>query len=480
LEDALTPDDFIALLPLLILTATTVLVMLAVAVRRRHIVSAVLSFAGMAAAFGSLWIAAGVAPRRVTPLVIIDSYALFYIGLILAASMAFVLLAYGYFEACAVDRDELYILMLVATLGSIVLVASSHLVSLFLGLELLTVSLYGMISYPDTRTLPIEAGLKYLVLAASSAAFLLFGMALVYFVTGTMEFAGIAAATPRAGAGVRWMLWPGMVLIITGFGFKLAVAPFHLWTPDVYEGAPAPVTAFVATVSKGAMFAVMLRYFYVSHAYQDEAVWVVFQIIAIASMIGGNILALLQTNVKRILAYSSIAHLGYLLVAFEAAGALAVQAVTFYLVAYFASLLAAFGVVSVLSRGEHDADSLEDYRGLFWRRPVLAAVFTVSLLSLAGIPVTAGFIGKFYLVAVGAAASLWALIIILVVTSGIGLFYYLRIVAVIYEHAPVSEAQPRFAPADGFVLLLVTGLLLWFGIFPEPLLALIRRAAGQG
>jgi len=480
LEDTLTRDDLIALLPLLILTGTTVLVMLAVAVRRRHIVSAALSFAGLAAAFGSLWIAAAVAPRRVTPLVIIDNYALFYIGLILAASMAFVLLAYGYFETCEVDRDELYILMLVATLGSIVLVASSHLVSLFLGLELLTVSLYGMISYPDTRTLPIEAGLKYLVLAASSAAFLLFGMALVYFVTGTMDFAGIAGAASKAGAGVRWLLWPGMILIITGFGFKLAVAPFHLWTPDVYEGAPAPVTAFVATVSKGAMFAVLIRYFYVSHAYQDEAVWVVFQIIAIASMIGGNVLALLQTNVKRILAYSSIAHLGYLLVAFEAAGASAVQAVTFYLVAYFASLLAAFGVVTVLSRGEHDADSLEDYRGLFWRRPVLAAVFTVSLLSLAGIPVTAGFIGKFYLVAVGAAASLWALIIILVVTSGIGLFYYLRIVAVIYEHVPVSEGQPRFAPADGFVLLLVTGLLLWFGVFPEPLLAFIRRAAGQG
>lgn len=476
MENTLIPADFIAILPLLILTGTTVLVMLAVAIRRSHIVSAVLSLLGLAAAFASLWIAAGAAPRSVTPLITIDSYALFYMGLILAASMGFVLLAYGYFQACQVDCDELYILMLVAALGSAVLVASSHLVSLFLGLELLTVSLYGMISYPYTRPLSIEAGLKYLVLAASSAAFLLFGMALVYYVTGTMDFAGIAAAAPLAGAAMRWLIWPGMVLMITGFGFKLAVVPFHLWTPDVYEGAPAPVAAFVATVSKGAMFAVLVRFFYVSRAEQYGPVLVVFEIIAIASMIGGNVLALLQTNVKRILAYSSIAHLGYLLVAFLAAGDLAVEAVTFYLAAYFATTLGAFGVVTVLSRGEHDADTLEDYRGLFWRRPVLAAVFTVSLLSLAGIPVTAGFIGKFYLVAAGAAASLWALIIILVVTSGIGIYYYLRIVAVVYEHPPTPAVEPSFAAADGFVLLLLTGLLLWFGIFPEPLLSVIRGA----
>ena len=411
----------------------------------------------------------------------IDGYALFYMGLILAAGMGFVLLAYGYFQDYDGRPEELYILMLIATLGAAVLAASSHLVSLFLGLELLSVSLYGMISYLHTRPLPVEAGVKYLVLAAASAAFLLFGMALVYFVAGSMVFTRIAAALPRAGAAARWLLWPGMALMITGFGFKLAVVPFHLWTPDVYEGAPAPVTAFVATVSKGAMFAVLLRYFYVSGAHGYWPIFVVFNVIAFASMFAGNVLALLQTNVKRILAYSSIAHLGYLLVAFQAAGILGAQAVTVYLVAYFVTTLGAFGVVTIVSGSIREADSVEDYRGLFWRRPILAGAFTLMLLSLAGIPVTAGFIGKFYLVAAAASASLWALVVTLVVTSAVGLVYYLRIVAMMYERSPVPAAQPALLPAGGFALLVLTALLVWFGIFPGSLLAAVRQAvAGLG
>jgi len=343
----------------------------------------------------------------------------------------------------------------------------------------LSVSLYGMISYPRNRPLPLEAGVKYLVLAAVSAAFLLFGIALVYFMTGHMDFAGIAADVSRAGPAEHWLFWPGMILIITGLGFKMAVVPFHLWTPDVYQGAPAPVTAFVATVSKGAMFAVLLRYFYTAGAQGYEPLWVIFNIIAVASMFAGNILALLQSNVKRILAYSSIAHLGYVLVAFQAAGAFGAQAVTVYLVVYFVTTLGAFGVVTVLSHGAQEADSIEDYRGLFWRRPVLAAIFTAMLLSLAGIPVTAGFVGKFYVVAAGAAASLWALLVILVVASGIGLYYYLRIVLAMYDLPAVPGTQPIFHKfTGGLALIVLTILLFWFGIFPESLLAAVRHAVG--
>jgi NADH-quinone oxidoreductase subunit N len=217
--------------------------------------------------------------------------------------------------------------------------------------------------------LSLEAGIKYLVLAAASAAFLLFGMALIYAQLGTLQFGQIAAMLISGLSYQKSLIYPGMALIITGIGFKLAVVPFHMWTPDVYEGAPAPVTAFVATVSKGGMVALLLRYFYETGAYRLHPVFVVFSIIAIASMIAGNLLALLQKNVKRILAYSSIAHLGYILVAFLAGGNRAAEAVTFYLVAYFITTLGAFGVVTVLSNGDRDADSLEDYEGLFWRRP---------------------------------------------------------------------------------------------------------------
>jgi len=471
-----TGQDFIALLPLLILAATSIVVMLAVAAHRSRVVSASLTFVGLAISFGSLWIAAPHLPRQVTPLLVLDRYALFYIGLVVAASMVFVLLAYSYFEKFEDDHDELYILMLVATLGSAVLVSSSHFVSLFLGLELLSVALYGMISYPRRQPLPLEAGIKYLVLAAVSAAFLLFGMALVYGALGTMQFGEIAAQLAHPGFD-RWLVLPGMALILTGFGFKLAVVPFHLWTPDVYEGAPSPVTAYIATVSKGAMFALLLRYFYRTGAHELTPLFTVFSILAIASMFAGNILALLQNNVKRILAYSSIAHLGYLLVAFQASGDLAPTAVAFYLVAYFVTTLGAFGVVGILSNATRDADSIENYRGLFWRRPALAAVFTAMLFSLAGIPVTAGFIGKFYVVAAGASASMWSLVIILVVTSAIGLFYYLRIVVAMYGEATQVKSGPVLALPSAVALIFLSAALVFLGVFPQPLLALIRNLA---
>jgi NADH-quinone oxidoreductase subunit N len=400
-----------------------------------------------------------------------------------AACLAVALIAYGYLEKCNGHHEEFYALLLLATLGSDVLVASTHFASFFLGLEILSVSLYALAAYLHERQISLEAGIKYLVLAASSAAFLLFGMALIYADLGSMSFGPMAARlTAPAGLSLP-VLFSGTALLITGIGFKLGVVPFHLWTPDVYEGAPAPVTAFIATASKGGMFALLLRYFYASN-WQFRALYVVFAIIAVASMIAGNLLALLQNNVKRILAYSSIAHLGYLLVAFLAGGAFAIQAVTFYLVAYFVTTLGAFGVVAVLSDGTREADELDDYRGLFWQRPVLGTIFTLTLLSLAGIPLTAGFLGKFYIIAAGASSSIWALIVILVVTSVIGLFYYLRIVVVIFSNLPRSTEPLPPAPSLSllgcYTLVVLAIMLVWFGVYPSQLLDLIRSAAGFG
>jgi len=406
-------------------------------------------------------------------LLILDQYALFYIGLILGATFAIAILCHGYLERHAETREELYVLLLVATLGSMVLVASSHFVSFFLGLEILSVALYALSAYLHTRRRPIEAGVKYLILAGSSSAFLLFGMALIYAQLGTMDLSRLEGLL--VGAQNSPLVLAGLTFIVTGIGFKLGVVPFHLWTPDVYEGAPAPVTAFIATISKGAIFALLLRYFYTIGAQHFRAVFVLFAIIAIASMLIGNLMALLQNNVKRILAYSSIAHMGYLLVAFEASGGMASEAVAFYLVAYFITTVGAFGVVTILSDEERDADTLEDYAGLFWRRPVLASIFTLMVLSLAGIPVTAGFLAKFYVVTAGASAGIWALILILVISSVIGLFYYLRIVATLYARRP--EAAPHAEPhsiAGRYVLLALTILLIWFGVYPAPLLKVIR------
>lgn len=472
----MTRADCLALLPLILVAGTSILVMLAIAFKRHHVLAAGLTVAGLVAAFVSVLAVVPYAPRQVTALLIVDRYALFYMAVMIASAVAVAVLSYPYFEKQEGHREELYVLLLAATLGCLVLVAGSHLMSFFLGLEILSVSLYAMIAYLKERKQSLEAGIKYLVLAAASSAFLLFGMALVYADLGTMEFSRIASAS-TADSHLALLL-PGIVLIVTGIGFKLAVVPFHLWTPDVYEGAPAPVTAFIATVSKTAIFALLLRVFYQADLYQSRVVFIVFVVIAVASMIAGNLLALLQTNVKRILAYSSIAHFGYMLVAFVAGGSLAVEAVTFYLVAYTVTTLGAFGVVTVLSDSRRDADRLDDYQGLFWRRPLIAGIFTVMLLSLAGIPATMGFLAKFYVLATGASATQWSLIVILVTTSTIGLFYYLRILVVLYSVTPEREpsAQP-VVPANGLVLTLLTALIILFGVYPAPLLDMIQKNA---
>jgi NADH-quinone oxidoreductase subunit N len=468
---------FVSLGPLVAIAVTAVVLMIVIAIHRGHRLTAVLTLAGLVIAILLLRTAPPTSPGG-TALLAFDGYARFYTGLILAATAAVTLLSVGYLEQIADQRDEYYVLLLLAALGSLVLVSATHFVSFFLGLELLSVSLYALIAYSRTREQSIEAGIKYLVLAATSAAFLLFGMALVYAELGTLAFAGLGA-TP-ASMPAPLIALAGIGLIIVGFGFKLALVPFHLWTPDVYQGAPAPVTAFVATVSKGAMFALLVRYFSVVDLRSHRALVIAFTLLAIASMVVGNLLALLQSNVKRLLAYSSIAHLGYLLVAFLASGVLAATAVTFYLVAYFVTTLGAFGVVTVLSTGEREAESLDDYRGLLGRRPWLAALFTAMLLSLAGIPLTAGFVGKFYLTVAAGGAGLWPLLVVMMVTSGIGLFYYLRIIVTMCME-PATEptaamSTPRVPLLAGLTLAALTMLLVWLGLYPGPLIALIRSA----
>lgn len=479
-EFTLTSTDLTALLPLIILASTALLLVTVISFYRHHTITAVLSVAGHAGAIAVLPFLTSLTPKQVTPLIIIDDYSLLYMGLIITASLVVTILMYSYLDRRDAQREEFYVLLMIATIGSAVLVASSHFVTLFLGLEVLTVSLYGMIAYLFTYDRPLEAGIKYLILAAASSAFLLFGMALIYAETGTMIFADLAEKL-AGGGGLREMyILTGTGMMIVGIGFKLGVVPFHMWTPDIYEASPAPVTAYLATVSKGGMFALLLRYFIELNMYAYETIFFVFTLIAIASMFGGNILALLQSNVKRILAYSSIAHLGYILVAFLAGGSLAAEAVTFYLVAYFITSIGAFGIIGMLMQGEREPENITDYRGLYHTHPWLSAVFTAMMLSLAGIPLTAGFIGKFYVLAAGVGAALWVLVIVLVVNSAIGLYYYLRIVVTMYasdEEAPrepVPSIPPTISLGGAFVLAFLMIVLVWLGVYPDPIIGLIQ------
>ena len=478
----------LALLPLIVLAAGTVIVMLAAAFHSGQaawVASVLVLLASCAALPG----AASVAPFQFTPLLRIDHYALYYMGLVLAATLVVAVLCRGYFNGREGRHGALYILLLLAALGGAVLAASTHFASFLLGLEVYSVALFALIAYRQNLERPLEAGVKYLVLAGLSSALLLFGMALIYARLGTMQFSGIGTLLAAMDYQLDGMLLAGFALILAGVGFKLALVPFHMWIPDVYEGAPAPIAALVATVSKAALIALLLRYFIATQAYRAPSIMLAVSLAAIASILAGNLLALLQNNVKRILAYSSIAHVGYLLVAFLAAGSpdagnasgLAVEAVGYYLAAYFVSMLGAFGVVTLLSDGSADADCemLADYRGLLWRAPWLAAAFAAMLLSLAGIPLTMGFVGKFYVAAAGVGAALWLLVTVLVIGSVIGLFYTLRIIAVmcapLAKQAAPPTASRRFAVAGYSTLAALVFLLVWLGVFPAPLIQVIDK-----
>jgi len=485
----MTGADLLQILPLVILAAGATAGMLGIAAYRSHVATFLLTLCTLILSLAALWIPWSAGGEYVTALIRFDGYAVFFMGLLLAAAIAVTVMAYGYMRGRDTVREEFYILVLTAMLGCAVLVSSTHFISFFVGLELLTVSLYVLIAYSRSRQTDVEAGIKYFIPAATSSAFLLFGMALLYAQTGTMalsELVGLIAARRQQGGLLAFL---GLGMILVGIGFKLALVPFHFWAADVYQGAPAPVTALIATASKGAIFALLLRYFGALRVETANPFFSVFTVVAVATMLVGNFLALLQTDVKRLLAYSSISHMGYLLVAFLAGGRLAVTAVAFYLLAYFITTLGAFGVISALSGKERDFSGVQDYRGLAFRHPFLAVMLTATMFSLAGIPLTAGFLGKFYVLLAGVRSDLWLLVFVLVISSVIALFYYLRVIVALYQPAPSAPEEsgavhPRaLAPsgslAGGIVLALLLFALIWAGVYPGPIIRFIEYTVAR-
>jgi NADH-quinone oxidoreductase subunit N len=498
----MTAPDLLVLLPAIITGYGAVVVLLAGAYWRNHSGVALLSLAVLAGAFLSIFAALPLAPRQVTPLLHVDAFALCYMGLFLLGAFGIAIFSHDYLRWARAGSEKYYGLLLLATLGMLVLAASSHFVSFFLALETLSVSLYALIGYALRRPTSLEASLKYLVLAGVALAFLLFGMALIYSQSGTMDFERLGRSLPPAplgSSGLTALLPLGLGLILVGFGFKLAAVPFHTWAPDVYQGAPAPVSALVATGSKAAMFALLIRFASVAALRERASSLLLLEVLAILTMFGGNLLALLQHNIKRLLAYSSIAHMGYLLIPLLAGGAEAVSSIGFYFASYFIATIGAFGVISVLSAQGSELENLEDYRGLGSRRPGLAAVLGLTMLSLAGIPLTVGFIAKLYIFAAAARAGLWFLLVIGLLNSGLAAYYYLRVLAALYLLPPTAagEGERAATPSVGWpsvqvglpagrvvgsaIGLAVLALLtILFGIYPTPLIAVAQHTSALG
>jgi NADH-quinone oxidoreductase subunit N len=469
----MTATDFLCLTPLLIIAIAPVVIMIVVSVLRNYVIVYGFSIFSLLMAFASIFFIVPSIPHSIDPLFIIDIYSLFFLGIIILSALFVTLLSYDYIKQLQGVREEYYIILFTSTLGASLLAVANHFILLFLGIETLSISLYILIAFQRSKDTSIEAGIKYLILASVSSAFLLFGMALIYTALGTMQFNGIVSALGKDNQ-MSPIVISGFGMMMVGIGFKLALVPFHMWTPDVYQGAPSPVTAYIATVSKGAVMAVLIRFFFNIRGFDNRYIFIVISAIAILSMFIGNLLAIRQQNIKRLLAYSSIANMGYIIIILLTGSKKGIQASIFYLVSYFITTIGAFGVISLLSTCQYEAEKIEDYKGLFWKRPWIAIVFTLSMLSLAGIPVTAGFIAKFYVIFEGMKAGLMVLVFSMIINSVIGLYYYLRVITTMFSAANETKL-PTLSLTGNITLSLIALSILILGVYPGWLINIIMK-----
>ncbi|MEP6997442.1 MAG: NADH-quinone oxidoreductase subunit NuoN [Betaproteobacteria bacterium] len=382
-------------------------------------------------------------------------------------------LAYSrtYLAARGLFRGETFALMMFALLGMMVMISASHFLLLYLGLELMSLSLYAMIALQRESGKAVEAAMKYFVLGALASGLLLYGMSMIYGATGTLEVARVAT-TVFAGGVNKTMLAFGLVFVVSAIAFKLGAVPYHMWVPDVYEGAPTAMTLFVGSAPELAAFGFMTRLLVGSLAAMAFDWQGMLLILALLSMIVGNVVAIAQTNIKRMLAYSTIANMGYMLMGFLAANINGYSAAMFYTITYVMTTLVSFGIVLLLSRAGFEADQLDDLKGLNQRSPWYAFLMLLSMFSLAGIPPTVGFYAKFAVIEAAVDVGLVWLAVVAVMASLIGAFYYLRVVKLMYFDDPLDSA-PLEARSDTRALLSINGLaLLLLGIFPQWLLGM--------
>ena len=480
--------------PMVIVALTALAVMLAIALKRSHFWSATISVVGLNIALALLGLQifdVWQVTHIPNPMFVIDGFAQFNMAVVLVGALACCTLSYGYFETLKDNKDELYLLMLIATLGALLMTSATHLASFFMSLELLSVPMYGMLAYTFLRARSLEAGLKYLVLSAAASATLLMGMAFIFADTGTLVF-GELSDVVFARQQVSPLLVAGAVMMFIAVAFKLSAAPFHSWVSDVYEGAPAPIAAFLASVSKVAMMALAIRFFIQSAMPILPSIETVLMVVIALSILMGNFLAIRQSNLKRLFAYSSIAHMGYVLVTLLSLGQNSSGIVSMYMAIYALTSIGAFGVIALMSspyreRGRTsvsgEADDLRFYQGLFWRRPVLTAVLTIMLLSMAGIPLTAGFITKFTVFfAAVQGMRFWAAGMI-ILGSAVGLYYYLKVLVALYQKPKVNlefDAHQAWGiQAGGVMVLFITAIVLVLGVLPEGLVKVAALAIMQ-
>jgi NADH-quinone oxidoreductase subunit N len=471
---AFSPAWLLAILPSLILLATgaTVMILDLLPPRDRKGHLSVVSLAGVVAALVSVTGLWGVDIRAFRDMIVLDRFSLFLQLVICYATGLVVLLSMDYLARQGLERAEYYALVLFAAVGMLLMTSAADLMIVFLALEVMSLSLYVLAGYFRARLSSAEASMKYFLLGAFASAFFVYGLALTFGVAGTTTFGRF----PPGVAG-QPLFVVGVALVLVGLGFKISSVPFHMWVPDVYEGAPTSVTALIATGSKVAAFAALIRFLLATLAGEEADGSAVMWLMAVLTMTVGNVVAVAQSNLKRMLAYSSVAHVGYMLVGVVAGGALGNGAVLFYLLVYTFTTAGAFGVIVLLERTADEGVRLDDYAGLAGRHPVLALTLTLFLLSLIGIPPLGGFVGKFYLFGAAVRGGYIGLAVVGVLNSALAAYYYLRLVVYMYMREPVG-AGPAAAPSFAGSLALAVALvgIVALGVVPAPFIDLAQAA----
>ncbi len=409
---------------------------------------------------------------------VVDNFSIFFNYIFLISTAIVILMSVNYLHQEGVNYGEYYTLILFATMGMMLMAGAADLITIFLGLEIMSISLYVLAGFRRDRLDSNESSLKYFLLGAFATCFLLYGIALLYGATGTTNIREISTFITGNHAFSNPMIVMGASLLIIGFGFKMASVPFHKWVPDVYEGAPTSVTAFMSAGPKAAAFAVFLRVFLISLSGLEQKWSVILWVLAALTMTVGNIVAITQTNIKRMLAYSSIAHAGYALMAIVTASSLGTASILFYLLVYVFMNLGAFAVIMVVGKRGEENLRIDDYSGLGYKHPVMAIVMSIFMFSLAGIPPFAGFMGKFYIFSAAIKSGYVVLAIIGVINSVISVYYYLRVTVVMYMKQPSREFAPlSLSPYIILALIITIWGTIHLGIFPSRIIELAQKSA---
>ncbi|XBC44517.1 MAG: NADH-quinone oxidoreductase subunit N [Buchnera aphidicola (Schlechtendalia peitan)] len=480
-----TAQQLIACSPLLILLLTVIIIMLFIAYSRNHFVTFLCSMIGLTLSLMSLYMVKRTVPINITMLFHIDEYSLLYTSMIVLSSIITCVFSYLWIKDSFYNSDEFYLLLLLSTIGCISLIIANHMSVLFIGMELISLPVLGLISYTYCTKNSLEAAIKYMILSCSVSVLSLFGIALIYSITGSLMFSSLIYELVISLAHPNIILLCGLGLIVLSFSFKLSIFPFHIWTPDVYKGTSSTVLTYLSTATKIAVFSVFFKIFIFLISFHVEFFRIVLEIMICLSIIFGNFMALFQTNIKRFLGYSSISQFGYLLTSLLISDDFnfSLEVVGIYLVSYLLSNIGMFGLIGLMSSLNKNMtfETITSYRGLFWNCPILSSIITIILFSLSGIPSTIGFIGKFYILSLIVKENFWILGIIFVIGSIIGIYSYLKIVTYLYLEPLVDNGQEKFVfnytkKVYVLVLLIISVLILLLGIYPNIVIDIVSNS----